>query len=59
MEKFDSEKEAMSGSSSRRFVKVAPPTMHAGIGEALRQAYRTGAEDRSLKKFEDLLARLD
>jgi hypothetical protein len=42
-----------------RFVKVAPPTVHAGVGNALRQAFALDGEVRSLKAFEDLLARLD
>jgi hypothetical protein len=50
---------AMANNSSRRFVKVAPPTVHAGIGDALRKAFRMDGEGRSLKRFEDLLARLD
>lgn len=33
--------------------------MHAGVGEALRNAYRVTGETRSLKQFEDLLAQLD
>ena len=45
--------------SARRFVKVAPPTVHAGVGHALRQAFAMEREVRSLKVFEDLLARLD
>ena len=45
--------------SARRFVKVAPPTAHAGIGNALRQAFAMNGEIRSLSAFEDLLARLD
>jgi hypothetical protein len=45
--------------SSRRFVKVAPPTVHAGVGNALRQAFAMDGEIRSLRVFEDLLARLD
>ena len=45
--------------SSRRFVKVAPPTVHAGVGNALRQAYAMDGEMRSLTMFEELLARLD
>ena len=45
--------------SARRFVRVGPPSVHAGIGDALRQAYHMDGEPRSLKKFEDLLARLD
>jgi hypothetical protein len=44
---------------ARRFVRVAPPTVHAGVGDALRQAFRMDGEIRSLKCFEDLLARLD
>lgn len=50
---------AMANNSARRFVKVAPPTVHAGVGDALRQAYRMDGELRSLKEFEDLLARID
>jgi hypothetical protein len=45
--------------STRRFVKVAPPTAHAGVGDALRQAFRMDGEIRSLKPFEDLLGLLD
>ena len=44
--------------ADRRFVKVAPPTVNAGIGEALREAFHMDGEMRSLKPFEDLLARL-
>jgi hypothetical protein len=49
----------MASTSTRRFVKVAPPTVHAGVGEALRQAYRMDGELRSLRIFEDLLDQLD
>ena len=56
---IDSRKEAMVQASSRRFVKVAPPTVHAGVGNALRQAFAMDGEIRSLRVFEDLLARLD
>ena len=45
--------------ATRRYVKVAPPTVHAGVGDALRQAFRMDGEMRSLKAFEELLARLD
>jgi hypothetical protein len=38
---------------------VAPPTIHAGVGDALRQAYRMDGEMRSLQAFEELLARID
>jgi len=50
---------AMACTSTRRFVKVAPPTVHAGVGDALRQAYRMDGDMRSLRTFEDLLERLD
>ncbi len=50
--------EAMVNASSRRFVKVAPPTVHAGVGNALREAFAMDGETRSLKMFEDLLAKL-
>ena len=44
---------------TRRYVKVAPPTVHAGVGDALRKAFRMDGEIRSLQPFEDLLRRLD
>jgi hypothetical protein len=44
---------------ARRYVKVAPPTVHAGVGAALRLAFRMDGEIRSLADFEDLLERLD
>lgn len=50
---------AMAETSTRRFVKVAPPTVHAGVGDALRQAFRLEGELRSLEPFRELLARLD
>lgn len=43
----------------RRFVKVPAPTVHAGVGNALRQAFAMDGEVRSLTAFEELLARLD
>lgn len=49
----------MMSASARRFIKVAPPTVHAGVGNALREAFAMDGEVRSLKIFEDLLARLD
>jgi hypothetical protein len=55
----NSSKEAMAEYASRRFVKVAPPTVHAGIGDALRHAYEMNRDVRSLEPFADLLARLD
>ncbi len=45
--------------SRRNFVKVAPPTVHAGLGNALREAYPLDSETRSLGDFEELLGRLD
>ena len=59
MNTINPKKEAMVHASARRFVKVAPPTVHAGVGNALRQAYAMDGEVRSLKIFEDLLAKLD
>ena len=50
---------ALASTSTRRFVKVAPPTVHAGVGDALRQAYRMDGEMRCLRVFEELLERLD
>jgi len=52
-------KEAMVNASARRYVKVAPPTAHAGVGNALREAFAMDGEMRSLKMFEELLAKLD
>jgi hypothetical protein len=52
-------KEAMMNASQRRFVKVAPPTVHAGVGNALREAFAMDGETRSLDMFEDLLSKLD
>jgi hypothetical protein len=52
-------REAMVQASSRRFVKVAPPTVHAGVGNALREAFAMDGELRSLRMFEELLAKLD
>jgi len=49
----------MNSPNRNRFVKVAPPTVHAGIGNALREAFQMNGETRSLKGFEDLLRRLD
>jgi hypothetical protein len=40
-------------------VKVAPPTVYAGVGNALRHAFAVDGELRSLRAFEDLLGRLD
>ena len=51
--------EPQSEDQTRRYVKVAPPTVHAGVGDALRQAFRLDGQIRSLKPFEDLLRQLD
>jgi hypothetical protein len=56
---MNSRTEAMRHASQRRFVKVAPPTVHAGVGNALRRAFAIDGELRSLDAFEDLLAKLD
>lgn len=52
-------REAMINASERRFVKVAPPTLHAGVGNALREAFAVRDEQRNPRSFEALLARLD
>jgi len=52
-------KEARLHAASRRFVKVAPPTAHAGVGNALREAFAMNCELRSLAIFEELLVKLD
>jgi len=44
---------------ARRYVKVAPPTVHAGVGDALRRAFRMDGQIRSLKPFDELLRQLD
>ncbi|HEY0114639.1 MAG TPA: hypothetical protein VGB54_02855 [Allosphingosinicella sp.] len=49
----------MASPSRKRFVKVAPPTVHAGVGNALRRAFQLDGEMRSLTPFDDLLRRLD
>lgn len=43
----------------RRYVKVAAPSVHAGVGNALRRAFRMDGQIRSLQPFEDLLKLLD
>lgn len=59
MDTLNSKREAMVNGSQKRFVKVAPPTVHAGVGDALRQAFAMDGETRTLRSFEELLARLD
>ncbi|HJQ17956.1 MAG TPA: hypothetical protein VJ859_13270 [Allosphingosinicella sp.] len=49
----------MVSASCRRFIKVAVPGRHAGVGDALRSAFAMDGEQRSLRPFEDLLASLD
>ena len=58
MEQLNPRRDAVLLWSARRFVKVAPPSVHAGIGEALRHAFHLDGQSRSLKKFDDLLERL-
>jgi len=43
----------------RTFVKVAPPTVNAGVGNALREAFQLDRDTRSLRGFEELLRRMD
>ena len=59
VEPLKASQDAMATPANKRFVKVAPPTVHAGVGNALRQAFQLDGETRSLKSFEDLLSRLD
>lgn len=58
MEKLN-DHHGLTSASRRTFVKVAPPTVHAGLGNALREAFQLDAETRSLRAFEDLLGRID
>jgi hypothetical protein len=58
VETLNARQEAAVNAGSKGFVKVAPPTVHAGLGNALRQAFVMERDCRSLKPFEDLLARL-
>jgi hypothetical protein len=44
---------------TRRYVRVARPSLNSGVGSALRQAYDLNGAARDLSAFEDLLARLD
>jgi hypothetical protein len=55
---MDANREEAMPASQKRFVKVAPPTVHAGVGNALRQAFQLDGSLRSLSPFEDLLKRL-
>ena len=50
--------EAMRREMPRRFVRVARPALHAGLGNALRQAYDLNGAARDLSRFETLLAQL-
>lgn len=50
--------EHMTRELPRRFVRVAKPALHAGVGNALRQAYDLNGAARDLSRFEDLLDRL-
>lgn len=59
MEQVNARSNGSASAPQKRFVKVAPPTVHAGIGNALRSAYQLDGATRSLKEFEDLLAKLD
>lgn len=55
---MNADREEMKRAPNRRFVKVAPPTVHAGVGNALRQAFQLDGETRSMNGFEDLIHRL-
>ena len=49
----------MPGAPERRFVKVAPPALHAGVGNALREAFAHDGDHRTPRSLEMLLAKLD
>ena len=59
VKKLDSDMKPQGEIQPRRYVKVAAPTVHAGVGNALRQAFRMDGQIRSLQPFEDLLKQLD
>jgi hypothetical protein len=59
VEKMDADREQLAPVAHRRFVKVAPPTVHAGVGNALREAFPLNGEVRCMTRFEDLLSRID
>jgi hypothetical protein len=59
VKELDSKMKPTGEIQSRRYVKVAPPTVHAGVGDALRQAFRMDGHIRSLKPFDELLRQLD
>lgn len=59
MKELDSKMKPKGEIQSRRYVKVAPPTVHAGVGDALRQAFRMDGRIRSLQPFDELLRQLD
>lgn len=46
----------MHGALPRRYIIVVPPSATAGIGDALRKAFRP---DQSRQVFEQLIASLD
>jgi hypothetical protein len=59
VKEWNSKMRPMASTVNRRFVRVAPPSVHAGVGDALRIAFRMDGERRSLARFEELLDRLD
>jgi hypothetical protein len=59
VKKRDKKMQALADNISRRYVKVAPPTVHAGVGDALRQAFRMDGEFGARKRFEALLQLLN
>lgn len=59
MNEINPRSEAQLERAACRFVKVAPPTVHAGVGNALREAFAMDGQMRSLAMFDDLLAKLD
>lgn len=59
VKELDSQMKPQGEIQPRRYVKVAPPAVHAGVGNALRRAFRMDGQIRSLQPFEALLAQLD
>ena len=58
VKEWNAKMQAAAGNPARRYVKVAPPIVYAGVGDALRLAFRMDGEIRTLERFEALLERL-
>lgn len=58
MNMLNSRDATMHNAGHRRFVKVAAPSIHAGIGNALREAFAP-IDGEMQRTFDRLLAQLD